>query len=42
MDIYSVKFAHLDWSIYIGMPDADGKIHSLAIRRYAPHDLNQL
>ena len=42
MDIYDVKFAHLEWSFYIAPADADGKIHYLAVRLYAPHDLNQL
>jgi hypothetical protein len=42
MDIFDVKFAHLEWSFYIAPADADGKIHYLAIRLYAPHDLNQL
>jgi hypothetical protein len=42
MDIFDVKFAHLEWTIYIGPADADGKIHYLAIWLYPPHDLNQL
>ncbi len=42
MDIFDVKFAHLEWTIYIAPADADGKIHYLAIRLYPPHDLNQL
>jgi hypothetical protein len=42
MDIYDVKFAHNDWSVYIGPADADGKIRYLAIELYAPHDLHQL
>jgi len=42
MDIFDVKFAHLEWSIYIAPAGADGKIHYLAIKLYAPHDLNQL
>ncbi len=42
MDIFDVKFAHLEWTIYIAPADADGKIHDLAIRLYPPHDLNQL
>jgi hypothetical protein len=42
MDIYDVKFAHLEWSFYIAPADADGKIRYLVIRLYAPHDLNQL
>jgi hypothetical protein len=42
MDIYDVKFAYDDWSVYISPPDADGKIRHLAIQPYAPHDPNQL
>ena len=42
MDIYDVKFAHQEWTFYISPADADGKIRHLAIRLYAPHDLNQL
>jgi hypothetical protein len=42
MDIYDVKFAHLEWSIYVAPAGTDGKIHYLAIRLYPPHDLNQL
>ena len=42
MDIFDVKFAHQEWTIYIAPADADGKIHYLAPRFYAPHDLNQL
>jgi hypothetical protein len=42
MDIFDVKFAHLEWTFYIAPADADGKIHYLAIRLYPPHDLNQI
>ena len=38
MDIYDVKFAHFEYSYYIGPPNEDGKINALAIRLYAPHD----
>ena len=41
-DIFDIKFAHQEWTIYIAPADADGKIHYLAPRFYAPHDLNQL
>jgi hypothetical protein len=42
MDIFDVKFSHLEWTIYIAPASADGKIHYLAIWLYPPHDLNQL
>jgi hypothetical protein len=42
MDIFDVKFAHVEYSIYVSPADADGKIRALAIRLYAPHDLLQL
>jgi hypothetical protein len=42
MDIFDVKFAHIEYSFYTSPPDADGKIRALAIRLYAPHDLLQL
>jgi hypothetical protein len=42
MDIYDVKYAHQEWSIYVAPEDADGKIRYLAIRLYPPHDLEQL
>ncbi len=42
MDIFDVKFAHVEYSVYISPADADGKIRALAIRLYAPHDLLQL
>ena len=42
MDIFDVKFAHIEYSFYISPADADGKIRALGIRLYAPHDLLQL
>ena len=42
MDIFDVKFAHVEYSVYISPADADGKIRDVAIRLYAPHDLSQL
>jgi hypothetical protein len=42
MDIYDVKFAHNEWSVYIAPADADGKIRYLSIEFYAPHDTNQI
>jgi hypothetical protein len=42
MDIFDVKFAHVEYSIYVSPADADGKIRAVAIRLYAPHDLLQL
>lgn len=42
MDIFDVKFAHIEYSFYISPADADGKISALAIRLYAPHDVLQL
>jgi len=42
MDIFDIKFAHDEWTIYIAPAGADGKIRYLAIRLYPPHDLNQL
>jgi hypothetical protein len=42
MDIFDVKFAHVEWSFYISPADPDGKIRALAIRLYAPHDLLQV
>ena len=42
MDIYDVKFAHNEWSVYIAPPDEDGKIRHLAIEFYAPHDTNPI
>ena len=42
MDIFDVKFAHVEYSFYISPTDADGKIRALAFRLYAPHDVLQL
>lgn len=42
MDIFDVKFAHVEYSFYVSPADADGKIRALAIRLYAPHDLLQV
>ena len=42
MDIYDAKFAHHEYTFYIAPADADGKIHALAVRFYAPHSLDQL
>ena len=42
MDIFDVKFAHVEYSFYISPADADGKIRALAIPLYAPHDPLQL
>ena len=42
MDIFDVKFAHVEYSFYISPPEADGKIRALAILLYAPHDPLQL
>ncbi len=42
MDIFDVKFAHIEYSIYISPAAADGKIHDVAIKLYAPHDMDQL
>ncbi len=42
MDIFDVKFAHVEYTFYISPADADGKIRALAIRLYAPHDLLQI
>jgi hypothetical protein len=36
MDIFDAKFAHVWYSFYISVPDADGKIRALAI----PLDFN--
>jgi hypothetical protein len=32
----------MEWTFYIAPAGDDGKIHALAVRFYAPHDLNQL
>lgn len=42
MDIFDVKFAHVEYSFYISPADADGRIAALAIPLYAPHDPLQL
>jgi hypothetical protein len=42
MDIFDVKFAHVEYSLYISPAEADGKIRALAILLYAPHDRLQL
>ena len=42
MDIFDVKFAHVEHTFYISPADADGKIRAVAILLYAPHDLLQV
>ncbi len=42
MDIFDVKFAHIEYTFYISPADADGKIHALVMPLYAPHDPLQL
>ena len=42
MDIYDIKFAHVEYSFYISPADADGNVRAVAIRLYAPHDLLQV
>ena len=42
MDIYDVKFAHVEYSLYIAPPDAEGKINALAISLYGPRDMHRL
>jgi hypothetical protein len=42
MDLFDVKFAHVEYTFYISPADADGKIRALAIPLYAPHDPLQL
>ena len=42
MDIYDIKFAHVEYSFYIAPADADGNVRAVAIRLYAPHDLLQV
>ena len=42
MDLYDVKFAHVEYTFYVAPADADGKIHGLAIRLYPPHDPLQI
>jgi hypothetical protein len=41
LDIFDVKFAHVEYTFYISPADADGKIRTVAILLYAPHDLFQ-
>ena len=38
MDIFDVKFAHVEYTFYVSPADADGKIRALTILPYAPHD----
>ena len=38
MDIFDVKFAHTEYTLYVSPADADGKIRALTILRYPPHD----
>ena len=42
LDIFDVKFAHVEYTFYISPADADGKIIALAMPLYAPHDPLQL
>lgn len=42
MDIFDVRFAHVEYTFYISPADADGKIRALAILLYPPHDPLQL
>lgn len=42
MDLYDVKFAHIEYTFYIAPAGSDGKINAVAIRLYAPHDLLQI
>jgi hypothetical protein len=42
MDIFDVKFAHVEYTFYISPADADGKIRALAMPLYGPHDPLQL
>lgn len=42
LDIFDVKFAHVEYTFYISPADADGKIRAVAIPLYAPHDPLQL
>jgi hypothetical protein len=42
MDIFDVKFAHVEYTFYISPADADGKIRAVAVPLYAPHDPLQL
>jgi hypothetical protein len=38
MDIFDVKFAHVEYTFYISPADADGKIRAVAVELYGPHD----
>lgn len=38
MDIFDVKFGHVEYTYYISPADADGKIRTVIIELYAPHD----
>jgi hypothetical protein len=42
MDIFDVKFTHVEYTLYISPADGDGKIRALAIPLYGPHDPLQL
>jgi len=42
MDIFDIKFAHVEYTFYISPADDQGKIHAVAILLYAPHDLLQV
>lgn len=42
MDIFDIKFAHIEYTFYISPADDEGKIRAVAIRLYAPHDLLQV
>ena len=42
MDIFDVKFSHIEYTFYISPADADGKIRALTVLLYAPHDLFQV
>jgi len=42
MDIFDVKFAHAEYTFYISPADTDGKIRSLNILLYPPHDPFQI
>lgn len=42
MDIFDVKFAHVEYTFYVSHADQDEKIRGLAVRLYAPHDPLQI
>jgi hypothetical protein len=42
MDIFDVKFAHVEYTFYISPADAEGKIRALTVLLYAPHDPYQV